>query len=491
VVFVVESKQSAIRPITPNASKVQEIMKKQSKLSGTLILAMLTIALPSCGPQMPSSQPVTLTPASTVRPSVTPSSTLASTYTPTLEPTTSLASPTLAGGGPGKIVYVTCNYETVSEGDMIFERTDANTCEIYLMNADGSDPINLTDNNVLDADPAPSPDGTKIAYASGLGDNAEIYTMNVDGSNQTQITDNNDWDHEPAWSPDGTQLVFSTQRRNGPSEINTMNADGSDETILIQGETSEGQYYSPDWSPIGTQIVFVREGFDQFACQGCSEIFVMNVDGSNPTQITHNSWSQNPVWSLNGTKIAYESYIKSGDIGLLLINADGSGQTELANTEGWDSEPSLSADGGAIAFQSDRGQSFGGDFDIYVISTDGSGLKRLTDNQNSSSPAWLQIPRNPSIQHADCSSGWTRLAAGDQASVSQDSITPNRVRSGPGATDEIIMLLHPGSVMKLIEGPICTDGLIFWKVENSSIPGGVGWTAEGDGQEYWLEPYTP
>jgi hypothetical protein len=45
--------------------------------------------------------------------------------------------------------------------------------------------------------------------------------------------------------------------------------------------------------------------------------------------------------------------------------------------------------------------------------------------------------------------------------------------------------------MKVIEGPVCADGLIFWKVENNSIPDGTGWTAEGDGAEYWLEPYVP
>ena len=464
-------------------------MKKQSKFVVALTLVVLIITLSACSAEPSSSPPPTFIPSSTEALAITPSLTFTPTYTNTPTPTSTPISTPTPFGGSGKIAYVSCNYETVTEGDILFERTDDNTCEIYLMNTDGSDPINLTNNNVLDADPAPSPDGTKIAYASGLGNNAEIYIMNVDGSNQTQLTHNNDWDHEPAWSPDGTKLVFITHRRNGPSEIKTMNADGSDETTLIQGEPSEGQYYSPDWSPIGTQIVFVREGFNQSACQGCSEIFVMNVDGSNPTQITHNnSWSQNPVWSLDGTKIAYAGYIKSGDIGILLINPDGSGQTELANTEGSDSQPSLSPDGRAMAFQSDRGQF---DFDIYVISTNGSGLKRLTDNQNSSSPAWLQIPRSPLIRHPDCTSGWTRLAAGSQARVAQDSTTPNRVRSGPSTADEIIVLLHPGSVMKLIEGPICADGLIFWKVENEAIPGGVGWTAEGDGQEYWLEPHKP
>jgi hypothetical protein len=75
--------------------------------------------------------------------------------------------------------------------------------------------------------------------------------------------------------------------------------------------------------------------------------------------------------------------------------------------------------------------------------------------------------------------------------VSEESTTPNRVRSGPGTGDGIVALLDPGTVVWVLEGPICADGLVFWKVEDISIPGGVGWTAEGDGSDYWLEPYEP
>lgn len=45
--------------------------------------------------------------------------------------------------------------------------------------------------------------------------------------------------------------------------------------------------------------------------------------------------------------------------------------------------------------------------------------------------------------------------------------------------------------IEILEGPICADGLVFWKIESESIPGGIGWTAEGDGKEYYLEPYRP
>ena len=45
--------------------------------------------------------------------------------------------------------------------------------------------------------------------------------------------------------------------------------------------------------------------------------------------------------------------------------------------------------------------------------------------------------------------------------------------------------------MTILEGPVCADGFVFWRVENDSIPGGSGWTAEGDGTEYWLVQYQP
>jgi hypothetical protein len=88
-----------------------------------------------------------------------------------------------------------------------------------------------------------------------------------------------------------------------------------------------------------------------------------------------------------------------------------------------------------------------------------------------------------------CAPGWTRLQAGGYAKVSPGD--PNRVRSEPRKRDNLIGALNPGTVVKVLEGPICADGLVFWKVENAVIPGGAGWTAEGDGKEYWLEPYKP
>ena len=93
---------------------------------------------------------------------------------------------------------------------------------------------------------------------------------------------------------------------------------------------------------------------------------------------------------------------------------------------------------------------------------------------------------SPIVDHPDCTSGWTRLKAGQEAKVSDDDSLTNRVRLGPGTNEPIIALLYPGSIVRLIEGPVCADGAVFWKV--GSYPTGIGWTAEGDGRDYFLEP---
>ena len=108
--------------------------------------------------------------------------------------------------------------------------------EIYVMDADGSNQTNLTNSNDLyERFPSWSPDGTKIIFTSagvrlvfgGADPNGDIFVMDADGSNRTNLTNDVDAYKYPSWSPDSSKIVFVKS-----SEIWVMNSDGSNQTQI-------------------------------------------------------------------------------------------------------------------------------------------------------------------------------------------------------------------------------------------------------------------
>lgn len=276
-----------------------------------------------------------------------------STSTPIPAPT---ETPIPRGEAFGEIAYTVCN-----KGDDSF-----NSCEIYRIHPDGSNPTRLTDNEVWDHSPSWAPDGSRMAFVTMRDGNFEIYVMNADGSDQINLTNNVSMDSEPAWSPDGRKIAFVSDRDGvGSSEIYVMSVDGGSLTRLTDTQDN----YSPAWSPDGTKLAYRR---DNPASGG---IYEMHEDGSNPVLLSDGLfWAGSPTWSPDGTKIAFVTSV-STDINIYVMNADGSGQNQLTSMSANENNPVWSPDGTKIAFESLHEES--GVPEIYVTNSDGSGLTLL------------------------------------------------------------------------------------------------------------------
>jgi hypothetical protein len=204
--------------------------------------------------------------------------------------------------------------------------------------------------------------------------------------------------------------VFSSKRDgNTVSEIYVMNVDGSNQTRLTT--TISGHYNSsPAFSPDGTRIVFdsTRDGH--------SEIYMMNADGSAQTRITNNSAGNfRPSFSPDGSRIVFETF-RDGTTGeIYIMNADGSGQRRLTNNSVNDFAASFSPGGTHVAFVSVRD----GNEEIYVMNADGSDQTRLTSNSIfDSAPNWrwpVSTP-TPGAKLANISTR-LRVETGDNALI--------------------------------------------------------------------------
>ena len=279
--------------------------------------------------------------------------------------------------------------------------------EIYVMDDDGKNQRNLTNHPSDDYAPSWSPDGTRIVFMSDRDGHVpkgdvlptfEIYVMDADGGNQQNLTNDPSHDMYPAWSPDGKRIAFTSYRDGHvhaihgrpTAEIYVMDADGGNPQHLTN-DLNDDRY--PSWSPDGKRIVFSSERDGHFIGEfeiTSSEIYLMDADGGNQQKLTENRKNDfSPSWSPDGKRIAFSSDRKGDFVNseIYVMDADGGNQQKLTENRDWDYAPSWSPDGKRIAFSSDGDNK---QADIYVMDADGGNPQNLTNHlRNDVSPAWF------------------------------------------------------------------------------------------------------
>ena len=218
-----------------------------------------------------------------------------------------------------------------------------------------------------------------VAYDDGSVFPSRIGVVNPDGSGERTLTQRGD--HWPRWSSDGRQIVFfSTRDDSGATtdaadaEIFTMNADGSDQTQLTFNDVED---QTPEWTADG-RIVFARR-----SGPGRWDIWIMNADGTGQRQLTNlgrvSVW---PAPAPTGGQLAFASnYL--GRFHIFTIRLDGTHLRQVTNDslEDWGAE--WSPTGNEIAFQRevpDPSTSAGAQEHVWVVHADGTDPRQLTND---------------------------------------------------------------------------------------------------------------
>ena len=270
------------------------------------------------------------------------------------------------------ILISACKHSTEPVPDNIFPKIaflswrDGNR-EIYLMNHDGSEQINLSRNPADDDAFEFSQDGNCIVFVSRpFNGYSDLYVMDQFGRNRKQLT-NSLYIRVPSFSPSADQIVFIDDSDSEGSIIYVIDSTGEGLLNLAQDPAGYGRAL---FSPAGSTIIF--DG-------GNNGIYSMSLDGKNQTNLTNNSAHE----SLNaitpdGSKIVFT---RANEI--YIMNSNGSDQVNITNNAARDWGPILSPDGNRIVFKSERD---GPSPDIYIMDINGKNVIRLTNNQRMGRP---------------------------------------------------------------------------------------------------------
>lgn len=315
-------------------------------------------------------------------------------YVPVLscEGETSLISPLIPTATPALTSLTT---QLTGVGRLLFVAGQYNEREIYVMEADGSNRVRLTNNQVSDDEPVWSPDGQEIAFVSERDGDLEIFVMNADGSNVRQLTQNDMDDYSPTWSPTGSLIAFISDRDGGwsTSEIYVMTPSGLGQQRVTFNELRD---LYPAWSSDSNTIAYVKE----LDFNSNSSLYTLNLD---QPELNEEEWSfQNrriprPAWSPDGSQLAVIEMVYGPISVIHIFNASGTEQRAFSISFEFPTSLDWSADGRFIFFSArepnigenqivySMDQSYYGDYDLFALDVTTGEIIQITFTQQDES----------------------------------------------------------------------------------------------------------
>ena len=331
------------------------------------------------------------------------------------------------------------------QGVISFSRLAQGETSIFSIRADGQGETRLTQAppSRMDLHSTWSADGSWVAFTELSSDRSRIATMRADGSARTNITTNGAYyDLVPSISPDGSRIAY-TSDRSGNYEVYTIAADGSDERRITHSDPLV-TFVGPKYSPDGTKLlVAMRESTNTN-----QDLYILNADGTGTPQrlTTGVNNAEGRAWSPDGTRIVFNNMV-NGVGQIFVINTNGTGlkqiTTNSANTPPLDIgdffpsirgdvTPAWSPDGEWIAFASDRT----GNFEVNIVRTNGSSLSQVTYTTNNElSLGWRPLP------------GLTVETAGYPVMANNDTNVFPATRSGSASAAQVYTLRNAGSTV--------------------------------------------
>ncbi|MFH1220207.1 MAG: hypothetical protein V1694_07110 [Candidatus Eisenbacteria bacterium] len=269
----------------------------------------------------------------------------------------------------------------VPSGRLAFVAVDSGNWDLWTVDADGTDPVRLTNTAIDERYPCWSPDGTRIACSTSDGN---IWVIDAHSGTNPQQFKLETWNAgQPAWSPDGASIAFTgfSDPKVDDSDIWVIHADGTDLIHIVPQR--EIQMYAA-WHPGGRRLIYSSAVYGP-SYEIIQDLWTIELSDRSAARILVNDAANiQAEWSPDGNWIAFASD-KTGDWEVWVMDSNGQNLRQITQNPAYDADPTWSPDGKSLAFVSNRM----GSLQIWVVDIDGKNPRMVTDMLGGcTDPAW-------------------------------------------------------------------------------------------------------